>query len=291
MALRNTDSIYAQSGTVTFGTALAQLWRSVLDAVGFLGLRRHLIFELVRGDLRERYVGHAFGAVWHVIHPLLLVAIYVMVFGFIFRASLRHGGNGDYITYAFSGLIPWLVLQEGLNRGTNSVTAQSYLARQAEFPLEVLPIKTALGVLPTLIILTLAFLALCAVRGVGLPITVLLLPLYWIGLFGFLIGMAYILGSLAVFVPDVRDILQVVLSIGLFLTPILYLPGAAPRWLQPIFLINPFTYVILPHKDLVFFGTVEHVYVWVILALLDILVLVVGVLLFRRLKHVFAEAL
>ena len=103
--------------------------------------------------------------------------------------------------------------------------------------------------------------------------------------------MAYILGSIAVFVPDVRDVLQVVLSLGLFLSPILYLPGAAPSWLSAIFLMNPFSYVILPHKDFVFYGAVENVYVWIALILLDILVIVVGVLLFRRLKAKFAEAL
>ena len=291
MALRDVHSPHVHSGIATYGDLLGRIWRPLIDAIGFLIQRRHLIVELVRCDLRERYVGHAFGAVWHILHPLLMVTTYVLVFSYLFKANLRQSGNGDYVTYAFSGLIPWLTLQEGLYRGTNSVTAQPYLARQADFPLEVLPIKTALGVLPTLIVLTLAFIAVCVVRNVGLPMTTLLLPLYWILLLGFLIGAAYILGSISVFVPDVRDVLQVVLSLGLFLSPILYLPGAEPRWLRAIFLVNPFGYVILPHKDLVFYGTVENIYVWIALIMLDILMIVVGVLLFRRLKAQFAEAL
>ena len=291
MALSNFESPDAQPGIATLGGTLGNILRPFIGVLAFLSQRRHLVIELVRCDLRERYVGHTFGAVWHILHPILMVTIYVLVFSYLFKAKLGQSGNGDYITYAFSGLIPWLTLQEGLSRGTNSVTAQPYLARQADFPLEVLPIKTALGVLPTLIVLTLAFVVVCAGRGVSLPATMLLLPLYWPLLLGFLIGMAYILGSLAVFVPDVRDVLQVVLSIGLFLSPILYLPGVAPSWLSVIFLINPFSYVILPHKDLVFYGAVENIYVWIALVLLDIFVLIIGVTLFRRLKGMFAEAL
>ena len=96
--------------------------------------------------------------------------------------------------------------------------------------------------------------------------------------------MTYVLSAIAVFVPDVREILQVVLSIGLFLSPILYLPGVAPKWLAVIFLLNSFSYVILPNKDLVFYGTVQSVYVWIVLLLLDFFVLFVGVNLFRRLR-------
>lgn len=291
MAPKNLEIHGTLPGVANRINLLVAVWRPLIDALAFLRQRRHLIIELVRCDLRERYIGHAFGAVWHILHPLLMVTIYVLVFSYLFKADLHQGGNGDYITYAFSGLIPWLALQEGLYRGTSSITAQPYLARQADFPLEVLPIKTVLGILPTLIVLTLAFVAVCVVRGVSLPASTLLLPLYWILLIGFLIGMAYALGALAVFVPDVRDVLQVILSLGLFVSPILYLPGAAPRWLSAFFVLNPFSYVILPHKDLVFYGTVENVNVWIIFILLDVFVLVVGVMLFRHLKAVFAEAL
>jgi homopolymeric O-antigen transport system permease protein len=118
-----------------------------------------------------------------------------------------------------------------------------------------------------------------------------LLPLYWLALFGFLIGMAYVLGALAVFVPDVRDVLQVVLALGLFLSPILYLPGQVPAWLAYVFPVNPFSYVIWPHKDLVFHGAVTALAPWLVLVALDAVLLVGGMKLFRALQGRFGDVL
>jgi lipopolysaccharide transport system permease protein len=265
----------------------------VLSLLHLIVRKRHLIRELVAHDLRERYIAHVLGFVWHLLHPLLLVSIYVMVFSYLFRGRLDPSLAGkDYITYAFSGLIPWLTLQEGLSRGANSVAAQPYLTRQPDFPIEVLPIKAAIGVLPTLVVLTLAFILFSFARGVELPLTMLLLPAYWLLLLGFLAGTGFILGALTVFVPDMRDILQVILAVGLFLSPILYLPAVPlPTWLEFIFVINPFSYVIWPHKDLVFYGAVVSPWAWGILLLMDFLVIDVGYRLFRHLKPRFGDAL
>ena len=252
-----------------------------------------IIKALVDRDIKDRYSAHVFGGIWAVGHPLLLMLIYLFVFNFIFK--IRLGGEidftGDYITLVISALTVWLVIQDVLMRACQSIREQPGLVSQASFPLEVLPIKTALSSWPLLLICT-GFLIIYQIATSAMPpLATLAVPFYWLLLYGFLIGAAFWLSAISVFIPDTSDIMQVIVSIGLFVSPILFVPVLVPPGLDIAFYFNPFSYVIWPHKDLMFYGHIEHPFGWLGLIVLNLLFIWGGVRTFRRLRPRFGDVL
>ena len=265
----------------------------LLAAYSFLKKNRHLIMEMTVRDLRDRYVSQWFGMAWSVFHPIFLVVVYVAVFKFVFQVRLGDTITlpGDYTSLVISGLIPWLVMQESLPRGTSCIIGHAALIKQISFPIEILPIKSALASMPNLIILTGCLFFYNIVTGTLPPLSAVLLPVYWVLLLGFLIGMNFILGTIGVFMRDVKDFLQLVFTAGLFLSPILYIPNLVPGWLNAIFYLNPFSYVIWPNKDVVFYGEIAHPVAWIVFIGFTILSLILGIRLMQKLKPQFGDVL
>src|SRR5271157_5811846 len=85
--------------------------------------RGRLIYELTRREIFDRYTGQVFGVFWTFGHPLMLTIVYIVVFGYIFKA----GGGGtqalplNYTAYILSGIIPWLVFQEVLGKSSTLI--------------------------------------------------------------------------------------------------------------------------------------------------------------------------
>ncbi len=265
----------------------------LLAAYNFLKKNRHLIMEMTMRDLRDRYVSQWFGLAWSIFHPIFLVVVYVGVFQFVFKVRLADIVSlpGDYTSLVISGLIPWLALQESLPRGTTCITGHAALIKQIAFPIEVLPIKSALATMPTVIVLTTCLFLYNFFTGTLPPATVFFLPIYWILMLGFFIAMNFILGAVGVFMRDIKDFIQLVFTAGLFLSPILYLPDTVPSWLNAIFYANPLSYVIWPHKDIVFYGGFAHPVAWIVFITFNILLLLLGIRLFQKLKPKFGDIL
>ena len=105
-----------------------------------------LIWEMTRREISERYAGQILGTIWAVGHPLLLMSIYVFVFGVIYPSRIRMGAELPYsfALYILAGLIPWLAFSEAMAKGTTVITNYSNLVKQVVFPIEILPVKGVL---------------------------------------------------------------------------------------------------------------------------------------------------
>src|ERR1700749_2315539 len=84
--------------------------------------RRTLIFQLVKRDFQQRYVGSAAGWLWGLIHPLVLLAIYTFIFSICLKTPLRAGEvTKSYSLYLLSGMLPWLLFNETVLRSSGSI--------------------------------------------------------------------------------------------------------------------------------------------------------------------------
>ncbi len=266
---------------------------SLFDLIKLYVRHRQLTWEMIKRDITDRYAGQVFGPLWAIGHPLFLMAIYVVVFTYIF--SMKTGGSYDspldYPTYILSGLIPWMAFQESMNRGTSAVIANAELVKQVVFPLEILPIKGIFSALLTQGVATLFLIGYVIIKFSFLPLTYSLLPLLFFFQFLAMTGVCYILASVGVFFRDLKDIVQVFIIACFYCIPILYLPDWMPRWFQPIFLVNPFTYMVWCYQDACFFGRFEHPWAWPIFFFLSFLTFYLGYRIFHNLKTMFGNVL
>jgi lipopolysaccharide transport system permease protein len=255
---------------------------------------RGLLATLTERELKARYRGSLLGFLWSLANPLLLLAVYSVVFGLVFRP--RSEGAEPYAVFLISGLFPWIWLSTALLDGTTSLSANAGLLRKAVFPAEVLPLVSTLASLAHfLLALPILLLAVFGSRLLGYPVggwSVLLLPLAIAVQLPFAAGIALALSALNVHFKDVRDLLQNLLTLLFFLTPILY-PLAAVRSFPALSLalsLNPVTPFVRLYQELLFFGHLPGAGLWLQAAGLSVLAWGAGSWLFDRLAQTLVEA-
>lgn len=255
--------------------------------------RRQLIYELAKRDITDRYSGQALGSFWAFGHPALQLAVYVFVFNFVFRAKVDSGGlsSQDYVTYILSGLIPWLTLQEIINRSATVLVAHSNLVKQTVLPLEVLPLKVVLSALGTQLVSMVGLVLYVGLTQRGLSPSYLLLPIVIVLQILFVVGAAFVLSALTVFVRDLKDAVLVFSYVGVYLVPVVYSPAWVPALVRPLLYLNPFSHLAWCFQDVIFYCSIQHPVAWVVTAVFSVWLFAVGYRLFHRLRPLFGRVL
>lgn len=267
-----------------------------MSLLALIHRHRSLLWELLKREIGERYAGSAFGWLWVVAHQLFLVALYAVVFAYIFpsRIDISQSMPRDYVTYILAGLVPWLAVSETLSRSSGVFTGNANLVKQVVFPIDLLPVRTAMAAMTSQLVALVLLLGWMLVRGGTLPTTVLLLPILLALQLMMLTGLSLLIGSLSVYLRDTKEFVQLFTAAGLFLVPVLYLPEWLDRvWPGVRFALyaNPFSYLIWCWQDCLYFGRFEHPAAWVVLAALAFISLSIGRLVFNRLRVGFGEHL
>ena len=256
---------------------------------------RGLLLTLTARELKARYRGSLLGFLWSLVNPLLLLAVYTLVFDVVFKN--RAGGAQPYAVFLLSGLFPWIWFSGALLDGTVSLSANAGLLRKAVFPAEVLPVVSTLASLAHyLLALPVLLLALAVARfGLHHPVggwSILLLPAAILVQLPFTAGLALALAALNVHFKDVRDLLANLLTLAFFLTPILY-PLETVARVRPLALLvaaNPVTPFVRLYQELLFFGRVPGPGLWLQAAGLALVAWAIGSWIFERLSQTLVEA-
>jgi lipopolysaccharide transport system permease protein len=197
-----------------------------------------LLSELVRRDLAVRYAGSFGGAVWALLNPLILCAVYSFVFSLIVRIPPPPDFGGRYVEFLLAGLLPWLGFHDGLVRSAASVTDQAHLVKKMAFPVEVL----VWSCLVSALVLQAAGLAVFSIASIGFG-EGRLHPLPLLAGFGLellaLAGPAFALAAASVLFRDLAQLLAPLLAVVFYLTPILYPEALVPPSLAWALDANP----------------------------------------------------
>lgn len=265
--------------------------RSFLDLSRIIARFRELIIEMVRRDLVERHSGSFLGGFWAIGQPLVVMVVYSFVFSYIYDIRLSGAFAGvDYLSFMLSGLVPWLGFQEALARAPHCILDSKNLVKQIVFPIEILPLKIVFSSTVVLAIGLVFPMGILIVRG-DASLMWLLLPLPILSHLTLLAGLAFFLSAVTVFVRDVRNIIQLLLMIGLFVHPILYTPGMLPSFVEKLMTVSPLSHVIWVYRDVLVFGRITEAWSWLIAPVSGLVVLILGFRSFQSLRHAFGDAL
>jgi lipopolysaccharide transport system permease protein len=251
---------------------------------------RALIQSLVARDLKARYRGSVLGFFWSFINPLLLLLVYTFVFTVV-MPGVRGGGLEPYALFMFCGILPWAWFSSSLLESSNVLIAGGNLIKKVLFPAEVLPIVTVLAGL--------------AHFALGLPILAAFLLYYrtpvvaadllWFPMVVFIqliltLGIALFVSALTVHFRDLRDLLQNLLTLWFFATPIIYPIEQVPARIRPWLEVNPFTHLAVAYQEVLFRpGPFTEWPRLLAVGAMSVLVLVIGYFVFDRLRDTLAE--
>ncbi len=250
-------------------------------------LSRHwdLLWQMALTDLRGRYVGSSLGLFWSVIHPLVMIFIYTLVFSKIMGARLA--GSSDpygYGLFLCAALLPWIAFQEVVVRCTTLFPDNANLVRKIAFPKSVLygfvTLSTAINLLLSLSVFVAA---LIITRHPLHPTMLLWLPLIALQL-AFGLGIGVLTSILHVFVRDTAQLVGVVFQILFWMTPIIYVESALPASLQRIERFNPLRAFSMSHRMIVLDGTAPGWRTLLFVFALTTATLVVAVVTYRRFR-------
>lgn len=271
----------------------SSLFSSTIQVTRLVWEQRVLLYQLTKREIDDPYAGQMFGRLWAYIHPLFLMAVYLFVFGVVFKTKL--GGTyempRDYTTYILSGLVPWLTFQTNLAKSCNAILGNASLVKQVVFPIEILPVKTVLATLLSQLLFVLIICIHVIFKYKSLPTTYLLLPYLIVVQTIFSIGLAYFLSAVGVFIKDLKDVVTLFTVASIYLLPVVYLPQWVPAIFKPFLYINPFSYLIWCFQDALYYGRFMHPWAWILLPLFALSAYVIGISIFRNFKHVFGDAL
>ena len=258
----------------------------------FLKLLRYrgLIQTLVVRDLKARYRGSVLGFFWSFFNPLLLLLIYSFVFTTVLP-GLHSKEMEPYALFMFCGILPWTWFSSSLLESANTLIAGGNLIKKVLFPAEVLPIVTVLANmvhfflgLPILV----AFLIYYQ-RPVD-PLELLWFPVIVAVQLVLTIGLALFLSALTVHFRDLKDLLNNLLTLWFFATPIIYPMLEAPENMRWWLNLNPMTHLMISYQEVLFFPGPHGHWKWLMaLALVSFLIFAAGYFVFDRLRDSFAE--
>ena len=254
-------------------------------------MRHHLFLlrELVKRDFQGRYAGSALGLVWSFLQPLWMLLLFTFVFSTVMKISLAGARTGHFAVFLFSGLLPWMAVQEGVSRASTAVTDNSSLVKKLRFPAEILVVAVVLAALLHEAIAALIFLGVLGFLGElawgGLPLLLLAVPLQ----VALTLGLGLLLGAVNVFFRDIAQVLGMVFTGWFYLTPIVYPAAAVPARFRGWIALNPLTALVELYRQSFLGGAPALVPGTGALALAAAVLLCAGFLLFRRLKTAFVD--
>jgi ABC-type polysaccharide/polyol phosphate export permease len=253
--------------------------------------RRTLLLEMVKRDFKQRFAGSAAGWLWGVIHPLVLLASWTFVFQVCLKTPTQSHLTDNYTIFLFCGFLPWLLFQETVQRSAAALLEHSNLITKTLFPSEVVPVSIFLSALINHVIAIGLVSIAVIVWDRGISPMMLFLPVYILlnGLFA--IGLGWIISSLNVYLRDTAQVVQVVLTLWFWLTPIFITREMVPDKLRFLVDWNPLSYIVNAYRELILNVELPNWREMVIVAAFAITVFVAGGLFFRHLKRGFADVL
>lgn len=254
---------------------------------------RQLIATMTRREVLGRYRGSVIGLAWSFFNPVLMLAVYTFVFSEVFQARWvgQGAGKGEFAILLFVGMIVHGLFAECANRSPSLIMTNSNYVKKVLFPLEVLPVVTlGSAIFHTGVSLIVLLLAQWVLTRTLHP-SALLFPLVLLPLVIATLGFSWLLAALGVYLRDVGQVIGVLTTVLLFLSPVLYPVAALPPVYQSWLKLNPLTYIIEESRNVLLFGQWPD---WPSLALamlIGLAIAVVGFGFFQKTRKGFADVL
>ncbi|MBF0226226.1 MAG: ABC transporter permease [Desulfobacterales bacterium] len=252
-----------------------------------------LLKQFVMRQLRLKYRGFVIGIGWSLLTPLFQLCIYVFVFKYALR--LRWTGSNvsefDFALLLFTGLTIFSLFSECVTISSILLLKEPNLIKKVRFPIEILNWATFISASVSFLISTALLLLACLISGIPISASWFALPLIFLPLVPLILGCSWFFSSTGVYVRDLKQILDVILPLLQFVSPIFYPVDALPPKLQPILFLNPLTLIIEQSRSAIFYGQWPDLISWTIEMTICSVIAIWGAIIHSRLSKGFADVI
>jgi lipopolysaccharide transport system permease protein len=252
-----------------------------------------LIFDLCRRDVTGRYRGSVGGLFWAFLNPLLMLAIYSFVFGYIFKSrwTAEASGNTHFSIVLFVGLIVSNFFSECLNRAPVLITSNPNYVKKVIFPLETLSWVTVGTGLFHALISTAVLLAAMIAMGNHIAMTAVLFPFVMLLFLPMVAGVTWLLAALGVYFRDTQQIMTVLTTSLVFLAPIFYPRSSLPEEYRWALSLNPLTFIVESSRSVILWGELPSLQGTLVYTTVSLAMAWFGWLVFHATRKGFADVI
>lgn len=252
-----------------------------------------MVWGLAKNDFATRYAGSYFGIFWAFVQPMVTVLLYVFVFQVAFKAD-PVGGDYPYVLWLIAGIIPWFFFSESVVNATNCFFEYSYLVKKVVFPISILPMVKIISSLFVHLFFIVFSWGIYIILG-KMPGVKFIQVIYYLVCMLFLVtALAFFTSSTVPFFKDFSPIINIVMQIGMWMTPILWnIETIELGALNYLFKLNPMFYIVQGYRESFMNGywfwqhPLQMLCFWTITGMLFVL----GVASFKKMKPHFADVL
>jgi len=244
------------------GTERCRLLVHFLHAWRVLLQCRELLWTMTKRELASRYAGSAAGLFWAYLQPMLIIGAYFLVFDIVFAMRMDASAPTARVgTYLVAGALPWLFFCESVSRGAASLVEAGSLLQKNALPPVLFVARSVLAstvvFAPLMLLLTLAYIP---VSGIGWPMLTIPVLMLLQTLLAFLL--AHVLAILAAAVRDTLQVLTFSLSVGIYLSPVLFTTTMFPAAWRWVLFANPMSALVLGYQAVLLKSDWPPLQVW-----------------------------
>ncbi|MFK7759471.1 MAG: ABC transporter permease [Phycisphaerales bacterium] len=255
---------------------------------------RALIAQLARREFQQRTRGAFLGIVWWLLSPLLLLCAYTFVFAYVLGIKWGVGTDGSPAEFAmrlFCSLIIYTVIAEVIAVAPDQIVVNEQYVKRIIFPVDILPI-VSLVVSSIGWIFSFVILLVMTTIFEGLPApTALLAPVLMLPVLFLAMGFGWAMSAMGVFVRDLRNAMQIVLPMLMFLSPVFYPIDRLEQYIPSIQFFHPLAAVMEQIRASIFEPGALNFLPWITALIISIFIAWIGHALFRKLRPLFADVL
>lgn len=242
----------------------------------------NLLILLIQRDLKIRYRGSFFGYLWSMLNPLLFMIVLTIVFSKAMRIQME-----NYPLYVLSGLVFWNVFAQSVNLGVNAFVDNASLLKKVSVPSWVFPTAVIGSAVVHGCLALVPYSIIALFMGLHFSWALIQIVLAMIVMVAFIEGIVLTLSSLNVFFRDIKHVLEPVLQLVFYLSPILYPVEAIPEEYKFMIKLNPITYFLESFRGSLYSADFLDLKIWGLLLLLSLLSLFVGFYTYGKTKDRF----
>ena len=252
---------------------------------------KRMLSFLIKNDFKNKYAGSFFGIFWAFVQPVVIILLYWFVFQVAF-------GSGDvngtpFVLWLMSGLVPWFFFSESWMSATNSYLEYSYLVKKIVFDIKLLPFVKSASSLYVHAFFVSVLIIIFGVSGHFPGIIIIQLLYYSFSLYCLVLSLSYFTSTIAVFFKDITQIVNILMTVGIWVTPIMWDISKVNGVVATILKVNPVYYVVQGYRDTLINGiwVVERVPSTLVFWCIVLFNSLISYVAYKRLKPHFSDVL
>ena len=250
--------------------------------------RRGVLTQLVGRDIRVKYGSSVLGYFWSLLEPLMLTAVYYLIFSVILERA--RFGIENYALFLMLGVLPWLWVSTSVNASMRALRGQSRLITKVRIPREIFPLSVVGAKTFEFLASWLVIIGIAAVAGVRPTLNAAYLPLVFLIQIVLITGLSLFLSSVNVMLRDLERMTRIILRAGFYLSPVIYPverflePDMLPAWARLVYQANPLVGIFGFYRSIFYPETFPTTTMIVASVTVSVLMFVVGYWTFLRLE-------